>query len=153
MSSSYGSEHNCGSRQLWRRPRWSMPQEMLEQSDFPSKIITGCSETREYKSSSFTSHVIHLVCVFLHLTRCFHVFALLPKYQWENRCEGFMETEWRLFPGKTWQMQIQTQHSFTATDVTGDIKCSWNVSIQTHVKLCEGAAFILFFLSKQWNGS
>lgn len=50
------------------------------------------------------------------------------------------------------QMQIQTQCSFTATGVTGDIKCSWNVSIQGNVKLWEGGASILFW-SKQWKGS
>lgn len=42
----------------------------------------------------FTSHVIHLVCVFLHLTWSFLcVFALLLRYRWESRREGPMETE------------------------------------------------------------
>lgn len=103
MSSSFGSEHKYGSRQLRCWPKWSMPQEMLQQSDSPSKIIIGCSETRAHERSSFTSHVIHLVCVFLHLTWCFFVFALLLKYQWEKQCEGFMEPEIQAFHyDRTW---------------------------------------------------
>lgn len=119
MSSSFGSEHKYGSRQLRCWPKWSMPQEMLQQSDSPSKIIIGCSETRAHERSSFTSHVIHLVCVFLHLTWCFFVFALLLKYQWEKQCEGLMEPEIQAFHyDRTWPN--------ADTDLTGSQLLMWN---------------------------
>lgn len=130
MSSSYGSERSCGSRQRRRWPKWSMPQEMLQQSDSPSKIITGCSETREYKRSSFTSHVILLVCVFLHLTWCFFVFALLLEYQRETRREGFTETEIQVFHYVKTRANSETNqtqlHSYWCEIQAGDLRCASN---------------------------
>lgn len=95
-----GACTNCGSRQLRCGPTWSTPQEMLQQSDSPSKIITGCSETGEHKRSSFQqARDLSCVCVCLHLTWCVCFVCLLccSSISGKSRCEGFLGTERQAF--------------------------------------------------------
>lgn len=116
------------------------------------KIITGRSETGEHKKSHFTSHVIHLVCVSLHLAYCFLVFALLLRYPLKKRREGFMEMERLVWRGFSWWQGI-IDHLMRNTNRRH--KYSWNFYIQIRIIWLKHEALwgqnlylFFFFLSK-----